>query len=349
MLDPAEVIFVGMGTTAVGWYRCYLPAMFMGSDWIGVAGQPPDFSVTTAQRRRPDIGHYAVVVLQQPRAGWKPIIQKLKAEGHKVVFEVDDYLHAIRRMDDHEFREGFSKKKLREVELNMQLADAVICSTDFIARRYRRFNPNTHVCEIGLDLARYALTRPARPTVNIGWSGGTGHVKAMQPWLEPVRRVMRRHDDVCFVTIGESFADQFQDEFGSRAISVPFTLLDQYPAAMTLFDIALAPAGKGGFFRGKSDLRWIEAGALGIPLIADPEVYWRIEHGVDGFLASSPTEVEELLELLVTDANLRLETGEAAKRYVWAERGMKVAVEQWREVLLHALWDTGGVASSSVT
>lgn len=330
---PSDVLFVGLGKSAVGWYRCYLPAIFMGADWIGVAGEPPDYQVQTGERRRDDIGHYEVIVLQQPRAGWQPVIQQLKDRGLKVVFEVDDYLHAIHKMEDHDFKEGFTKKKLRELEINMTLADAVICSTEFIARRYSNFNRNTHVCEIGLDLARYSLTRPSRPTVNIGWSGGTGHVKAMLPWLDAVRNVMRRHENVCFVTIGEPFADTFVQEFGTRAITVPFTLLDQYPAAMTLFDIALAPAGKGNFFRGKSDLRWIEAGALGIPTIADPDVYWRIEHGVDGFHASSGADVEELLEQLVEDATLRLEVGERVKQYVWDERGMKVAVNQWRDVL----------------
>ena len=39
---------------------------------------------------------------------------------------------------------------------------------------------------------------------------------------------------------------------------------DVYPATrMTLMDIALAPAGKSNFFRGKSDLRWLEAERAG--------------------------------------------------------------------------------------
>lgn len=332
-MNPADVLFVGLGRSAVGWYRCYLPAMFMGADWIGVAGDPPDFAIVTGQRRRDDIGYYEVVVMQQPRASWQPIIQKLKDCGTKVIFEVDDYLHAIAKMPDHDFAEGFSKRKLRELERNMNICDGLICSTEFIARRYRKFNRNTHVCEVGLDLARYALTRPARPTVNIGWSGGTGHVNAMRPWLDAVRNVMRRHDHVCFVTVGEPFADLFIEEFGTRAITVPFTMLDQYPAAMTLFDIALAPAGKGNFFRGKSDLRWLEAAALGVPIIGDPSVYWRVEDGVDGFTAESAADVEEKLELLVTDDKLRLEVGDNAQRHVWEERGMKVAVNQWVEVI----------------
>lgn len=339
---PADILFVGLGRSAVAWYRCYLPAMFMGADYIGLEGQPPEYKATTGQRRREDLADYKVVVLQQPREGWTPIILKLKERGIKVLFEVDDYLHGIAKMTDHDFAQGFSKKKLAVVERNMALCDGLICSTEFIARRYSKFNRNVHVCEIGLDLARYALTRPPRPTINVGWSGATGHARAMRPWLEAVRNVMRRHENVCFVTVGQSFADVFVPEFGTRAISVPFTLLDQYPAAMTLFDVALAPSGKGNFFKGKSDLRWLEAGALGIPLIGDPDVYWRIEHGVDGFHAESADEAEEHLERLVAAPSLRLQVGENAQEYVVNERSMKVAVEQWRMAIADVCSPAGG-------
>ena len=42
---------------------------------------------------------------------------------------------------------------------------------------------------------------------------------------------------------------------------------------MSTFDVALAPSGNNNLFRGKSDLRWLEASALGIPVVGDPEVY----------------------------------------------------------------------------
>lgn len=336
-IAPADVLFVGLGRSAVAWYRCYLPAMFMGADYIGLEGTPPEFKATTGQRRREDLAQYKVVVLQQPLEGWAPLIKKMREKGILVLFEIDDYVHGIRKMADHDFAEGFQRKRLEIYERNMRLCDGIIASTEYIGRRYREFNRNVWVCEIGLDLARYSLTKPERPTINIGWAGATGHARAAAPWMNAVRNVMLRHPNTCFVSIGQNFADAFVGEFGTRAISIPFTLLDQYPAAMTMFDIALAPSGRGNFFKGKSDLRWIEAGALGIPVVADPFLYRDIEHGVDGMLAETPAEVEEQLELLISDDKLRTQVGENAKRYVCDERGMKVAVEQWREAITGAL------------
>jgi hypothetical protein len=112
-----------------------------------------------------------------------------------------------------------------------------------------------------------------------------------------------------------------------------FTSLDTYPASMALYDIALAPAGDSSFYRGKSDLRWLEASAIGLPLIADPVVYPDIEHGVTGFHASTPAEMGEILRELVADEPLRKRVGAAAKQYVTEHRSAKVSAEQWATVL----------------
>ena len=102
---------------------------------------------------------------------------------------------------------------------------------------------------------------------------------------------------------------------------------------MTLYDIALAPAGDSSFYRGKSDLRWLEASAIGLPLIADPEVYPDIEHGVTGFHAETPAEMGEILRELVADESLRRNVGAAAKAYVTEHRSAQVAAQQWADVL----------------
>lgn len=341
-LDPSRILFVGLGKSAVGWYRCYLPAMHMGADWVGLAGEPPEQLFQTGlvkgKSSMPNYDDYDVVVLQQPRgAGWFRIIKRMQASGVKVVFEVDDYLHAIHKMSDHDYKQWFGPHELKRLELNMRACDALCCSTEYIARRYHRFNQNVWICRNGVDLGRYALTRPPRPTVNIGWAGATGHNRAVQPWLQEVANVMHERPATTIVTIGQAYADGFLRAFPSRAISIPFTLIDTYPSAMTMFDIALAPAGKGAFFRGKSDLRWLEAGALGVPVIADPVTYPDIEHGVNGFHAATAVEAGEIMRELVDDDELRLQTGLAAKEYVRTERDMRVAVRQWEAMFTELL------------
>lgn len=326
---------MGLGKTPIAWYRCVLPAQALGADWVGVRGRPPKFQFVTGlvrkDTRTPDMDDYRVVVVQQPRGrDWLRGIKNLQGRGIKVLAEFDDYLHGIRKQGDHDFAGSFTKEDLREYELCMRVADGLIVSTEYIGRRYRAFNRNVWVCENGIDLGRYTLTVPERESVNIIWVGATGHAKALEAWLPAVMGLMHRHKHVNFLTIGMPWADQLRPVFPGRAVSIPWTALENYPAAMTNGDIVLAPAGTRSWYRGKSQLRFYEAGALGLPMVAHPH-YSEIEHGVTGLVAEDLAQVEEQLELLVGDRSLRLELGANAREYVRAHRDARVTAKAWME------------------
>lgn len=345
MLDiKKDVLFVGtQGSSAVFWYRCALPAMTLGCDYVGLAGEPPEAIYATGivrgESKRPNFLDYKVVVLQQPHGpGWLKIIRELRAKGIVVLFEVDDWLHAIQHQRDHDFREDFDKTSMIDFEKCMKACDGMIVSTDFLRSIYRSFNRNIEVCENGVDVSRYDLKKPGRRTVNIGWAGATGHRQAITPWLQAVAKVMQKRDQVNFTSIGQPYATAFHGHFPEeRATPVPFCALEQYPAAMTAIDIAIAPASNTGFYRGKSDLRWLEAGALGIPIVAHPLVYPKIEPGVTGFHATGPREVERTLLDLVDNQITRLAVGDNARRYVRRERSAEAVSTRWADVL-QASW-----------
>lgn len=331
---------VGIGTTAPCYYRIMLPAMQLGCDWAGVNGIPPKLHWVTGSvkgdSKMPDlIDDYKVVILQQPSGGsWVATIAAMQERGKKVVFEVDDYLHGVGKREDHAYAQFFDQRALLLFEDSMRASDALIVSTDYIAAKYKKFNPNIYVCRNGIDLKRYDLTRPKRETVNIGWAGATGHVKSMMPWLNHVNAVMQQKPETTFISIGMPFADALKPFVGDdRAITIPWAAIEQYPSAMSMMDIALAPAGSGGWYKGKSDLRWLEASALGIPIIARPTVYPEIEHEVTGFHATSPLEMVEYLMALIGDAGLRDRIGAAAKEYVTEHRRIEVMAESWRDAV----------------
>jgi glycosyltransferase involved in cell wall biosynthesis len=335
-----RALFVGIGKSAPCWYRAALPAMHVGAEWCGVRGEPPELRFVTGLTTRAldveEMFSYDAVVLQQPRgAAWLKLIRRLQDAGVRVLIDIDDDVHAVGKHAGHVYRAHYSKAALRELELNMRACDGLIVSTDFLAGRYRSLNPNVWVCRNGLDLGRYAVTRPpANGHVTIGWAGGTGHREAMAPWLNAVARVMRDRPDVHFMSVGEAFATALVPHFGEeRAIAVPFSELDTYPAAMASFDLALAPAGRTNFHRAKSDLRWLEASALGLPTIADPIVYPEIEDGVNGFHAEDSATVERLILRLVDDAEERARVGDAAREHLLAHRTISSMAPQWAQAL----------------
>jgi glycosyltransferase involved in cell wall biosynthesis len=337
MTESPRSLFVARRRTAVAWYRCVLPAEHLGSDWIAIEDKTRDVEQVSGPRPIPwaQWPDYDVVVLQQPRgSAWLGRIRELQGAGVRVLFEIDDYVHGVRKSRDHDFKGAFGKQALREIELAMRAADGLICSTVWLARRYRAFNPRTYVCRNGLDLGRYAMTLPVREAAVIGWAGGTGHKDAVRPWLAAVADVMRARPDVRFHSVGQPFHKVLAREFGEqRCTGTPFTSLDTYPAAMTHADIAIAPAGPGNFFRGKSDLRFLEAAALGQAVVGDPVVYPTIEPGVTGLHASTPAEAREHLFALVDDRAERERLGANARAYVARERDMRVMARQWQHVL----------------
>ena len=334
-----RTLFVGIGASGPAWYRAALPAAALGADWVGVRGTPPELRFVTGDNGRvralDDLFGYDVVVVQQVRGReWVALIRDLQARGVRVLYEIDDLLDAVRKTAGHEHAKAFDRRWVVASELAMRVCDGVICSTEFLARRYAPVNPDVHVCRNGLDLRRYELSRLPRETVTIGWAGGAGHEAAMKPWLPAVREVLRALPHARFMTVGAPYGELLEAEFGpERAIALPFGQIETYPAAMSNFDVALAPAAATSFFRAKSDLRWLEASALAIPVVADPGVYPDVEHGVTGLHAATPGEAAEHVLALARSRELRETIGAAARDVVSRTRRIEVAAEQWRAVL----------------
>jgi glycosyltransferase involved in cell wall biosynthesis len=100
-------------------------------------------------------------------------------------------------------------------------------------------------------------------------------------------------------------------------------------------DIGIMPLDDNPFERGKCGMKLILYGGTGIPGVASPvgvnvEI---IQHGVTGFLATTPEEWITSLKTLLHDAELRKSMGEAARRRVKEHYSVQSILPIWREVL----------------
>jgi len=338
--DLPKTIFIGWKQGVVAYYRCYLPALMLDLDHTAALTEPPQMTLLESLSSGPlterSLFDYEVVIAQQPRGlPWLKLIRELQDGGVRVLYEIDDYVQGARKDARHELAGMYDAEFVKDFELVMGVVDGVICSTPYLARRYRKFNSRTWVCPNGIDLKRYEWPRPPREGVTIGWSGGVGHATSLSRWEPAIRAVMRARPEVRFISLGYGFADLLVEEFGAeRARAIPPTNLEVYPASMSLFDIAIAPSAENALFRGKSDLRWLEASAASLPLVAHPEVYPEIEDGVTGVHARTPAEVEAALLDLIDDAEKRERIGRQAHDHVKAHRNIEVVAEAWRDVLM---------------
>jgi glycosyltransferase involved in cell wall biosynthesis len=341
-----KVAYVTNGRTVVGWYRGALPALYSGADWFGIVPEAPTV-VATQITRTPweQRGDYDVIVWAQPLTQQcRDEIRALRAGGTKVIVEVDDYLAGVAKMPDHDFKDRveFGKKSMQKFEQMISVCDGLIVSTEFLKRQYGRLNDKTFVCLNGLDLARYDKGRVPHPTVNIGWAGATGHAQSFQRVAQAVADVLNANERTSIITVGQGFAEAYANIAKSadgqdRYLSLPFSSLETYTNAMSLFDIALAPARNTGWYRAKSALRYYEAAALGIPTIGDPLVYGEIEHGVTGLLVEGEDDWFDMLDMLVKDDEMRIAMGHAARKKAWTEFDMTVRVQKWQEAIAEVM------------
>ena len=364
--DIPKTVFLGLGASVVSYYRCFLPAIALGAEYATWAADDAGTIHLTGGLGSPppqlhDLPSYEVVIVQYAAGkSWLRRMRELQDQGVTVLYEIDDYFQSARKSKTHEMAHKFGAERIRDLEMAMRAADGIICSTGYIARRYRSFNERTWECNNGIDLNRYTGPKPRHRAlhdaegfpdgtrgelVTIGWAGGVGHRASLARWEPALRSVMRARENVRFASVGHPAAAAFVEEFGhERAIAYPSAAIEVYPSSMKLFDVAFAPSAENNQFRGKSDLRWLEASALGIPLVAHPEVYPEIEDGVTGLHAREPDEVEAALLRLVDDAELRERIGRQAHEDVSANRRIEVAAQSWATVLREVAADRAGVS-----
>ncbi len=332
MTELPRTLFVAGPPGLPAWYRMALPAERLGADWIGVDAAGGFAQVSGA------IGltvpyeawaSYDVVVIQQPHGdAWLRRIAELRAAGVTVLYETDDERRSIA---GEEHRSG--KELARLVEEAIRACDGAIFATDWLARQFRGVARRSHVCRVGLDLERFAVSRVERPAVHIGWGGAFASHVAVRGWLGAVRAVLMERPETRFVSIGADLGPGLGGIDPARLMTIAGTSPECYPAALSLLDIALAPTDGSRAFRAKSDLRFLESAALGSAVVGDPRLYDTIEDGVTGLHARTATEARAAILALVDDAALRHRLGAAAQAYVREHRSIDVMAGQWAGAL----------------
>jgi glycosyltransferase involved in cell wall biosynthesis len=182
---------------------------------------------------------------------------------------------------------------------------------------------------------------PQKKSVRIGWAGAQTHEEDVKFVLPAIKQVLKKHRNVKFYFIG-GVPDCIMKETHKRIIKKFgwYDILD-YPKRLRQwnFDICIAPLVDNAFNRAKSNLRWLEYSALGIPCVAgNVEPYRKsISHGKTGMLAYETEEWVDCLSKLIKDTELRHKIGKAARRKVKSAYNMQKNVSMWDEVYRTAI------------
>jgi glycosyltransferase involved in cell wall biosynthesis len=335
-MSGPDVLFVGQGAGAACWHRGAVPAMHLGADWCGaLPGDDGEPVIFTGAMRRPmrlaSLREYDIVVLHGARlGGWADRIDGLRDAGVTVLYDAQDDAHALyagtpRASDPR------ARRAMRAAEQAMAACDGVLVGTAGLRDLLAAVHPRVVMCRDGLDLGRFALTPPAHDGVVIGWPAAPAAPEAVKPWFDALDTLLGERSDVHVLTVGEPFADLLARRHGAeRCQSVPMATLESLPAALTAADIVLAPP-EGPVHR--TDRRWLEACALGLPVVADAAGHPELRHGETGLHARSGAEALAQLRRLAGDAELRRRIGAAGRADVRGRRDMRVLAGEWAAAL----------------
>lgn len=298
-----------------GWARVHMPADALtdAGHRVGIGGygglavsREHYLVPLLPDRRTPAILNPDIIVLQR----WMnehaaAETRRARAAGQLVIHDVDDWFWGL----DPANRAHATTSARHNREHNrghyraaVSAADAVTCSTPFLAKRIReRFGVQTILLRNTVDTRAY-LPNPVRARdddLTIGWVGAlawrSGDLETLAPfldgWLAANKSTFTHRGRFPTDTDGDRAHDRLRVDPARTDQGMPACPPWSYPDLLRGIDIGLVPLADVPFNRAKSWIKGLEYAAAGIPFVAArlPEYEALAAHGA-GLLASTPQE-----------------------------------------------------------
>jgi glycosyltransferase involved in cell wall biosynthesis len=265
-----NVLAVPINASAIGHYRMSQPLIELEAanraEGRICYGLP---SIIDIERQSPD-----VIVLQgRYSQGAIDEIPPLKKFCHaRRIFELDDYVIDVPHRNAH-IRNMPNKQEMeRMVRSAISLCDRVVVSTQPLANALSDMHHDIRVVPNMLARNLWTDLRSQRRTSKkprVGWGGGTSHHGDLAVIADVVRELANEVDWVFFGMCPDDLRPYMHEFHGVIPLEV-------YPAKLASLnlDLALAPLEFHIFNDCKSNLRLLEYGACGYPVVCtDTEAY----------------------------------------------------------------------------
>ncbi len=320
-----RILFLIADKEACGWYRCGIPGKQLSEQghYVKLGDLKP-----TGER----IYSYDIVVFQrETRPKALEVIKKLNDMGKTTVFELDDDLwHLDKTNPAYKYWKGDEIK--RKLEACIKECQIVTTSTDNLADQMRQLNRNIHVLPNMLpDKHWQAESKEKKSDGNliIGWAGSRNRMKDLHVLSGTIEQLLDMYSNVEFHLAGDT---SYPFKKHDRIKCLQGVGLEQYQVLINTFDIGIAPLVDSHFNRCKSDLKFVEYGMVGMPVVASRvDAYTAsVKHGENGFLARNSKDWLKYLKRLVEDEDLRDRIGSEAKKLA-ETRTISKNIHLWEE------------------
>lgn len=264
---PHHVVAFAADPYGCGHYRILQPMAAMLDARLCSGGASPElFGPNLALRSGAD-----TLVFQRPTSDKdQDLLEALLClPGVRKVYEIDDELSALPIKSAHRAHmpTDIRARMLRSIGL----CDRLVVSTEPLAERLRRANDDIRVVPNRLPPAMWGENAPVRKAREgqrrkpvVGWAGGVGHQGDLALITQLVRDTC---DQIDWVFFGMC-PDEIRDCVRSFHPGVPTLAYPQQLMQLTQdWDLAVAPLEINTFNECKSNLRLLEYGWCGVPVV----------------------------------------------------------------------------------
>lgn len=328
---PGDILFISNGVGDSARYRAAHVAeeLELQGFKTAVTIQDNPFLVSYADKFSVFVFHRVLYTEKVARC-----VERIKSSGREIIFEADDLVYDpqfLKYMAGYDNMNAL-ERKLYERGLGGEIVSdpyvkTCTVTTTFLAGKLREKGKQVFIVRNKLsreDVKRAEdILRDAKKdasVVHIAYLSGTpSHNKDFATIIPALEALFERYPSWHLVLVGPLDTDNRLQRFHDRIERVPFLSRAEYFAAVARMDINLAPLEIGNpFCEAKSELKWFEAGLVGVPTVAAATGTFKeaIVDGVDGYVAETTEEWTEKIGQLIADADLRQRMGEQAREKV---------------------------------
>ncbi|MCH7589443.1 hypothetical protein IIB34_00215 [PVC group bacterium] len=351
-----KVYMVGSTYFGCNYVRLALPMMENG--WTGSYMGLTKASLKPVKRIRDEMMNADIIVFHRPATvHYHKLGMILKGMGKKIVFDNDDSFnfddsHLFKNLDEKGFKQN--RKKLNNLINNFIInSDLVTTTTEFLAKEYREIHKNVVVLPNCVDPDDWGEPLENKTgKVRIGIVGSVAYHHDFEK-IKGLLRKLDARDDVQLVLIGlwngtkrednplvnkvHKKEFKFWDSLKNKE-HIPWCDVVYYMESLrqARLDMMLIPRRENHFNKAKSNIKFLEASMLEIPVIAQGfkdglSPYDNDIDGTNGVLVTDDKKWEEEVMLMIRNPGKRLMLGATAKQYVLNNYQIKDHAYKWAE------------------
>ncbi len=246
-----------------------------------------------------------------------------------MVYGQDDLLYSL--PSKHPKQGQWPKDLKRRLRKMMQLSDRVIVANEVLAQEFTKFTDNIVVVPNYLETERWLSLRlpetSERGRPRVGWAGGIEHRGDLE-FILPVVEALHREVDWVFMGMCPDALRPYIKEFHPGVV---FDLYPQKLADLNL-DLAIAPLEHNKFNEAKTNLRLLEYGILGWPIVCTDILPY--QNAPVTRVANNPDHWVRAIKDKLQEPELLRQEGQALRQWVVANYILEDHLRQWYGALL---------------